>query len=108
MDREPEPWQTNAAGPSENKSIIEAAAVEIKARSPLELHISAPESWREIDVHYPAGQVLVRLTPAGEDATDVEVFSFGNLLIGERVGGYRSPARLAKLVDGIYRRAIER
>jgi hypothetical protein len=98
--------QIAAPSMSENRELIEAAAAEIKARSSLELRVSAPENWREVDIQHPTGQVVVRLTPVGEDATNVEVFAYGALLLGERVRGYRSGARLAKLVEGIHRRAL--
>jgi len=92
-----------------NDSIIRAAAELIRERAPSDdrPRAWAPQDWREIDLEYPTGQRVVRLTPAGDDATDVEVFAWGDLLLGERVRGYRSAARLAKLTEGILRRAIE-
>lgn len=68
-----------------------------------------PENWRGIgiDLQYD-GHLIVRLRPVGDDGTDVEVFSFGNLLASEHLRRYRSADRLAELIEDVHRRAIER
>jgi len=92
---------------SENESIIEAAAAAVQARSPLDPHVSAPENWREIDLQYD-GQLVVRLRPAGDDTTSVEVFAWGDLVASEILRRYKSAEHLAELVEDVHRRAIER
>lgn len=89
----------------ENRETIEAAARAIKARSQDDPRVWAPENWREIDLEYPTGQLVIRLRPAGDRAVDVEVFSWGNLLASERLRKYDSPTRLAELVEGVTRAA---
>jgi hypothetical protein len=94
---------------SENREIIEAAATVIALRSPDGLHVSAPANWREIDLQYDApAHLVVRLTPAGDNATAVEVFQREALLAAETLRGYRSADGLADLIEGVHRRAIER
>jgi hypothetical protein len=91
-----------------NDETVMAAARLVKARSPLDPALSAPESWRDIgiDLQYD-GQLVVRVRPVGDDATDVEVFRWGALVASERLRRYRSPERLAGLIEAVHRRAIE-
>jgi hypothetical protein len=56
-------------------------------------------------LQYPP-QTVVRLRPVGDDATDIEVFTWGDLRASERLRRYRSAARLAELVEDVLRRAI--
>jgi hypothetical protein len=75
-------------------------------RAQLDAHLSAPESWRAVgaDVQIPP-QTIIRLRPAaGDDATDVEVFSYGNLIGSEHLRKYRSATRLAELVEDVHLR----
>ena len=92
---------------SENRAIIEAAARAIASRSQDDPRVWAPADWREVDLEYPA-QVVVRLTPAGDDEASVEVFRWGDLLASEVVSGYRSADALAELIEGVHRGALSR
>ncbi len=90
---------------SENDSIIKAAAVAIQVRSPLDPpRVDAPENWRDkgIDLQY-NGHVIVRLRPADDDATSVEVFRREDLLATEVLRGYDSATGLAELIEDVHR-----
>lgn len=89
---------------SENREIIKAAAELVKARSQDDPRVWAPPDWREIDLEYPAQQV-VRLRPAGDDATSVEVFRWGDLLASETVRRYHSADGLADLIEDVHARS---
>lgn len=90
-----------------NRETIEAAAKLIRERSEDVQRVWAPPDWREIDIEYPA-QVVVRLTPAGNDEASVEVFRWGDLLTSEVLSGYTSATALAELIEGVHRRALSR
>jgi hypothetical protein len=103
MNQSPSPSETTLpAMGSDNHEIIEAAVEAIDPPA-----VSAPESWRAIgiDLQYD-GQLVVRLRPAGDDATDVEVFSYGGPIAAEHLHKYRSAERLAELVEAVHRRAV--
>ena len=103
---------------SDDRETIHAAAELIRERSQDVERVWAPSDWREIDLEY-SGQVVVRLRPAGCDATDVEVFSYGALIGAECLRKYhardraaarrlqRSADRLAEMIEDVRRRAIE-
>ena len=93
-----------------NGEIIKAAAELIRERAPSDdPHVDAPASWRSIglDLQYD-GQLIVRLRPAGDAVTDIEVFRWGALLASEHLRRYRSATRLAELVEDVHRRALKR
>jgi hypothetical protein len=94
---------------SENDATIRAAAVAIKARSPLDPPMSAPPSWPRIGLDlWFGGHEIVRLRPVDDDATSVEVFRREHLLASEILRGYRSPAHLAEMVEDVHQRAVSR
>jgi hypothetical protein len=90
---------------SDNREIIMEAAELVKARSPLDMHISAPKDWAEVDLLLP-GQLNIRMTPVDDSSIDIEAFSYGNLIAGERPQRYRSAEDLAEMVEGVHRRAV--
>ena len=89
-----------------NREIIMEAAELVKARSQDLQRVWAPPNWREIDLEYPTGQLVVRLRPAGDSSVDVEVFRWGALVASERLRRYRSADALADLIEGVRRRTI--
>ncbi len=101
----------------DNDTIIEAAVQAIQVRSTLDPPtVSKPETWRQIGIEltYPPGH-KVRLRPAGDDTTTVEVFDGRQnpLTPPEDVSGYldhndqtAAAKRLADEIEGVYRRAI--
>jgi hypothetical protein len=90
---------------SDNREIIMEAAELVKARSPLDMHISAPKDWAEVDLLFP-GQLNIRMTPVDDSSIDIEAFSYGGLIAGERLHKCRTPARVAEVVEHLLKRAI--
>jgi hypothetical protein len=89
---------------TENDTIIETAARAIQLRSQDVQRVWAPENWREIDLEYD-GHMVVRMRPAADDATSVEVFRREDVLATEVLHGYDSATRLAELIEDVHRRA---
>ena len=93
---------------SESDEIIEAAARAIQLRQDDPPRVDAHENWRDkgIDLQYD-GHVIVRLRPADDDATSVQVFRREDLLASEVLRGYDDSAtRLAELIEDVHERAL--
>ena len=93
-----------------NGETIEAAAKLIRERAPSNdrPRVWAPQDWREVDVEYPTGQLVVRMTPVDGGSVNVEVFSYGALIGGECLRKCKSAESLAEQAEDVLKRAVER